>query len=415
MKIFGIEIRKASKKEIKEVISSTYSGSGYFLQSRENAMLLSTVYRCVDVISDSVAQLPLETYKLDAEGFKRPYVDHPIYTLMDEEPNEDMTRFTFFKTMVASVLLKGNAYAYIERDGKGNAIQLIYLPVNLVGIVWITDTHGIRRKRYQVAGFKDLVQPKDMIHILNFSYDGIIGVSTLTHARQTLGIATDSESHASGFFKNGASMAGVLTIEGTRLNKEQKEQNYNEWSARTNPTTGNPNGIVILEGNMKYQPITINPKDSQLLESRQFNVVDVCRFFSVSPVKAFDLSKSSYATVEATQLGFLTDTVAPMLTKIELELQRKVPLPSEKGRMKIEFNTKGFLRADKAAQAAYLNTMFNIGAMTPNEIRRENNMSKVEYGDNAFVQVNIQTLESAVENPKMSDNSVVTNKNQDGK
>lgn len=415
MKIFGIEIRKASKKEIKEVISSTYSGPGYFLQSRENAMLLSTVYRCVDVISDSVAQLPLETYKLDTEGFKRPYVDHPIYTLMDEEPNEDMTRFTFFKTMVASVLLKGNAYAYIERDGKGNAIQLIYLPVNLVGIVWITDTHGIRRKRYQVAGFKDLVQPKDMIHILNFSYDGIIGVSTLTHARQTLGIATDSESHASGFFKNGASMAGVLTIEGTRLNKEQKEQNYNEWSARTNPTTGNPNGIVILEGNMKYQPITINPKDSQLLESRQFNVVDVCRFFSVSPVKAFDLSKSSYATVEATQLGFLTDTVAPMLTKIELELQRKVPLPSEKGRMKIEFNTKGFLRADKAAQAAYLNTMFNIGAMTPNEIRRENNMSKVEYGDNAFVQVNIQTLESAVENPKMSDNSVVTNKNQDGK
>lgn len=414
MKIFGLDIRKASKKEIQEV-TSTSSGSGVFLQSRNNAMLLSTVYRCVDVISDSVAQLPLETYKLDADGFKSPFVDHPVYSLMNNEPNENMTRFTFFKTMVASVLLRGNAYAYIERDSRGNAIQLVYVPNDMVGIVWITDNEGIRRKRYQVSGFKSLVQPKDMIHILNFSYDGIIGVSTLTHARQTLGIATDSESHAANFFKGGANTAGILTIEGTRLNQNQKNQNYKEWEARTNPDTGRPNGIVILEQNMKYQPITISPKDSQLLESRQFNVVDICRFFSVSPVKAFDLTKSSYATVEATQLGFLTDTCAPMLVKIEQELQRKIFRASEQKTVKIEFNTSGFLRADKAAQASYLQTMFNVGAMTPNEIRRENNLPKVDNGDNAFVQVNVQTLERAMTNPLLSDNSMVNNKNQDGK
>ncbi|MFV0326881.1 MAG: phage portal protein [Bacteroides xylanisolvens] len=414
MKIFGLDIRKASKKEIQEV-TSTSSGSGVFLQSRNNAMLLSTVYRCVDVISDSVAQLPLETYKLDADGFKSPFVDHPVYSLMNNEPNENMTRFTFFKTMVASVLLRGNAYAYVERDSRGNAIQLVYVPNDMVGIVWITDNEGIRRKRYQVSGFKSLVQPKDMIHILNFSYDGIIGVSTLTHARQTLGIATDSESHAANFFKGGANTAGILTIEGTRLNQDQKNQNYKEWEARTNPDTGRPNGIVILEQNMKYQPITISPKDSQLLESRQFNVVDICRFFSVSPVKAFDLTKSSYATVEATQLGFLTDTCAPMLVKIEQELQRKIFRASEQRTVKIEFNTSGFLRADKAAQASYLQTMFNVGAMTPNEIRRENNLPKVDHGDNAFVQVNVQTLKTSTITPVLSDNSMVNNKNQDGK
>ncbi|MBK5721368.1 phage portal protein [Dysgonomonas sp. Marseille-P4677] len=396
MKIFGIEIRKASKKEISETTASGYTGNRLFLGSRENAMLLSTVYRCVDVISDAVAQLPLETFSIDSEGFKRPFIDHPVYSLMNDEPNEDMTRFTFFKTMVASILLKGNAYAYIERDSRGNAIQLIYLQSHQVNIVWILDSLGIKRKRYQVVGFKDMVEPKDMIHFLNFSYDGIIGVSTLEHARQTLGISTDSETHAAKFFKGGANMAGVLTIEGTRLNQDQKNQNYKEWSARTDPATGNPNGIVILEGNMRYQPITINPKDSQLLESRQFNVVDVCRFFSVSPVKAFDLSNSSYATVEATQLGFLTDTAAPILTKIELELNRKLFKKSEKGKVKSEFNTTGFLRADKAAQGTYLNQMFQIGAMTPNEIRRENNLPKVEFGDNAFVQVNIQPLEKAV-------------------
>ena len=146
--------------------------------------------------------------------------------------------------------------------------------------------------------------------MLNFSYDGIIGVSTLTHALQSLNISSDSEAHASGFFKSGANTAGVLTIEGVRLDKKQKEQNYQEWENRTNPVTGRPNGIVILEGNMRYQPITVSPKDSQLLESRQFNVVDICRFFSVSPVKAFDLSKSSYSTVEATQLAYLTDTAS---------------------------------------------------------------------------------------------------------
>lgn len=398
MKILGYEIRKASKREIREVVASGYTGNSLFLGSRENAMLLSTVYRCVDVISDSVAQLPLETFSIDSEGFKRPFINHPIYSLMNDEPNEDMTRFTFFKTMVASILLRGNAYAYIERDFRGNTVQLIYLQDHQVSIEWILDTDGVKRKRYRIVGFKELVEPKDMIHFLNFSYDGIIGVSTLTHARQSLGIATDSEAHAAKFFKGGANMAGIMTIEGTRVNTDQKQQNYEEWSKRTDPITGNSNGIVILEGNMKYQPISINPKDSQLLESRQFNVVDICRFFSVSPVKAFDLREANYSTVEATQLGFLTDTVAPMLVKIELELQRKLFKNSERGKVKIEFNTTGFLRADKAAQGTYLNQMFQIGAMTPNEIRRENNLPKVEYGDNAFVQVNIQTLERASKN-----------------
>lgn len=396
MKIFGIEIRKALKREISEVTASGYTGNSLFLGSRENAMLLSTVYRCVDVISDAVAQLPLETFSIDSDGFKRPYIDHPVYSLLNEEPNEDMTRFTFFKTMVASVILRGNAYAYIERDSRGNAVQLIYLQTHQVNIVWILDNSGIKRKRYQVIGFKELVEPKDMLHFLNFSYDGIVGVSTLTHARQTLGIATDSEAHAAGFFKGGGNAAGILTIDGARMNTEQKKQNYEEWKTRTDPTTGSPNGIVILEGNMKYQTLTINPKDAQLLESRQFNVVDICRFFSVSPVKAFDLREANYSTVEATQLAFLTDTAAPILTKIELELNRKLFKKSEKGRVKSEFNTSGFLRADKSAQGTYLNQMFQIGAMTPNEIRRENNLPKVEYGDNAFVQVNIQPLEKAI-------------------
>ena len=243
--ILNIEIRKASKQEVSN-IAAWSSGGRSLLLSRDKPMLLSTVYRCVDLISDSVAVLPLKTYQLDEEGFKKECKWHPAYHVLNTEPNEDMTRYVFFKTLMASVLLTGNGYAYIERDGTD--LQLIYVPSSQVGIEWIVDAKGIRRKRYRITGFKDLVQPKDMIHVLNFSYDGIIGVSTLTHARQTLGIASDSEAHAAGFFKGGGNVAGILAFEG-RLDKKQKDQIYETWENRTSSVGGKPNGIAVLEGN----------------------------------------------------------------------------------------------------------------------------------------------------------------------
>ena len=417
MKIFGYELRKASKQEISNV-SAWASGGAVFLQSRSMPMLLSTVYRCVDLISDSVAVLPLETFRLDENGFKTRYTAHPAYDLLNLEPNENMTRYVFFKTLMASVLLTGNGYAYIERDSRLGLLQLIYIPSSQVSIEWIVDGQGIRRKRYRVAGWKELVAPIDMVHVLNFSYDGIIGVSTLTHARQSLNIATCSEEHAAGFFKGGGSLSGILKqVTGARLDKAQKEQIYKVWEDRINPITGKPNGIMILEANYDYQPISVSPKDSQLLESRLFNVQDICRFFSVSPVKAFDLSKSSYSTVEATQLEYLTDTALAVITKIELEINRKVFLPSERRQVKAEFNTAAILRTDKAAQAAYYKELSYVAGITPNETRRELGYSRVEYGDEPFIQVNMQTLKRAVTNPvttstknneKVSDNSMVS-------
>lgn len=392
----GIFSRKKKKEERSALSATSFYPS--WLESTSTPMLLSTVYRCVDLISDSIAVLPLETYKIDPEGFKVPVRDEDLYEILNLEPNEDMTRYVFFKTMMASVLLKGNAYAFIERDKQNKVQQLIYIPADKVQVGQAT-INGIKRKRYQVLDFDypipEVIHPRDMIHVMNFSYDGVIGVSTLTHAANTMTVANNSESHAAGFFRSGGNIGGILKVEGVRMTKEQKEQNYREWESRTNPITGKPNGIVILEGNQTYQPIAVNPKDSQLLESRQFNVIEICRFFSVSPVKVFDLSKSSYSTIEATQLEFLNDTLLPVITKFELEINRKVFLRNERRNMKAEFNTSALLRADKASQSAYWNTMFQIGAASPNEIRREINLGKVDGGDKTFVQVNVQTLEQA--------------------
>ena len=363
--------------------------------SANRAMLLSAVYRCVEVISDSIAQLPLEPYKLDSNGYRIKFTSHPTYRLLSKEPNQLMTKFTFIKTLVVSMLLKGNGYAYIERDKKGDAVALHYIPAELVTVIppqTVKDNVA-----YTVSGISNTIEACNMIHLLNFSYDGITGISTLAHARRTLGLAIDAEGHAEGFFKGGANLAGILKVQSS-LTTDQKQALKTSWHSAFNASTGMPNGVAVLEGNMDYQPITVSPADSQLLETRAFNVVDICRFFGVSPVKAFDLSKSSYSTIEATELAFLTDTLSPLLEKIEEEFERKLYKPSEKDTIDVRFNTAVLLRADKQSLANYYSTLFNIGVITPNEIRKELDLPALDNGNSAFVQVNIQSLEKAVNN-----------------
>ena len=156
---------------------------------------------------------------------------------------------------------------------------------------------------------------------------------------------------------------------------------------------------------MDFKPITVNPTDAQLLETREFNVIDICRFFGVSPVKAFDLSKSSYSTVVATKLSFLTDTLSPLLEKIELEFERKLYKPSEKESIDVRFDTSRLLRADKQSLANYYSTLFNIGVVSPNEIRKEIDLPYIDGADNHFIQVNMMEVKKAAQNTP-SNNSI---------
>lgn len=397
---------KKKKQQVEERSSSfdylLYNGTGAYSTNR--ALLLSCVYRCVEVISDSVAQLPLEPYKIDSSGYKLKFTNHPTYRLLNAEPNSRMTRFTFIKTLIVSTLLKGNGYAFIERDNLGNATALHYIPSDLVTIIppkTLKDNVA-----YSVTGLSNIIEACNMIHILNFSYDGITGISTLAHAKNTLGLSADSEAHASGFFKGGANLAGILKVQ-SNLTSKQKSDLKNSWQTAFSPSAGQPNGVAVLEGNMEFQPITVNPTDAQLLETRQFNVIDICRFFGVSPVKAFDLSKSSYSTVEATNLSFLTDTLSPLLEKLELEFERKLYKPSEKESIDVRFDTSRLLRADKQSLASYYNTLFNIGVVSLNEIRKELDLAAVEGGDNHFIQVNMMEVNKAAQNVP-SNNAIIS-------
>lgn len=371
--------------------------------ANNKAMLLSAVYRCTEVISDSVAQLPLEPYRIDSDGCKIKFTSHPTYNLLNREPNKNMSKFTFLKTMVVSMLLTGNAYALIDRDEKGNAKALYYIPTELVTILKpqnITDTIS-----YSITGMKNVVEDCNMIHILNFTSDGYEGVSTLTYARKTLGLAMDAEANAEGFFKGGANVAGILKSNAP-LTTKQKESLKSSWNSAFNGNTGTPNGVAVLDADLDFQSVTVNPSDAQLLETRQFNVIDICRFFGVSPVKAFDLTKSSYNTIEQMQLAFLTDTLQPLLEKFEGEFQRKLYKPSEKDNVVVRFSTAPLLRADKQSQANYYNTLFQMGVMTINEIRQELDLPHLENGNTSFVQVNVQTLKTATSDKPDNTNTI---------
>lgn len=384
--------QKVEERDLASTFGDYLMYNSFPAYTNSKALLISTVYRCVEVISDSVAQLPLEPYKIDSNGYKLKFTNHSTYRLLNAEPNSRMTRFTFIKTLIVSTLLKGNGYAFIERDNLGNATALHYIPSDLVTIIppkTLKDNVA-----YSVTGLSNIIEACNMIHILNFSYDGITGISTLAHAKNTLGLSADSEAHASGFFKGGANLAGILKVQ-SNLTSKQKSDLKNSWQTAFSPSTGQPNGVAVLEGNMEFQPITVNPTDAQLLETRQFNVIDICRFFGVSPVKAFDLSKSSYSTVEATNLSFLTDTLSPLLEKLELEFERKLYKPSEKESIDVRFDTSRLLRADKQSLASYYNTLFNIGVVSLNEIRKELDLAAVEGGDNHFIQVNMTTVQNA--------------------
>ena len=379
------------KKEERSYSPLSFSYNSSTSYKGGKAMLLSALYRCVDVISDSVASLPLEPYMMDEQGYKRKLYNHPCYNILNREPNNKMSRFTFMKTLIVSTLLKGDGYAYIERDNNGNVKALHYIDSGKVTINEETDG----TISYSISGMKNRISDKDIIHIINFTYDGIHGISTLTHARNTLGLSSDAENHASGFFKSGANVGGILKVNST-LNDKQKEGLKQSWNNAFGSNASTPNGVAVLEANMDFQPITVNPSDAQLLETRKFNIKDICRFFGVPPTKVFDFSDASYNTLEATQLQFLTDCLAPLLEKIESEFERKLFKPNEKFKIDVRFDTSAMLRTDKQAEADYINKLFYMGAISVNEIRKKLDLSPIENGDTHLVQSNLMTLNNAI-------------------
>ena len=366
-------------------ISLLYQGKSVKM-SPEKAMQLSAVYRAVDLISSAVAMLPISLF---ADG-KR--LNNELSYLLNYEPNNINTRYVLMKLLMVDVLQKGNAFLWIRRSGS-TFEELRYVKPDFVTILYNEETN---RKRYKVKGYDRELDDSDMIHLMNYTVDGIKGISVLSAARNSLAIASASESTAQNFFEKGGAVTGLLTSKAI-LTNEQKKDIRTQWKEIMACDEG---GIAILGADMTFTPITVSASDAQLLETRHFNVEEIARFYGISPTLLGDLTKSSYATFEATSLDFLTNCLQPRLVNIEQELNRKLLLKRQKqlDRMHFAFETEDLLRCTKTEMAQYYRDMINNGVMSVNEVRRKLDFEPVNDGDEHYIQLNMATLTTVAQN-----------------
>ena len=404
----AVEPEQRSVVEEQSVFGLALNYNGFSTYKTSQALALSAVYRCVEVITNGVASLPVKLYKVDEKGYKHSLNNELSYVL-SKRPNKKMNAFTFYKLLVKDVLMAGNAYALILRDGK-KVVGLQYVPAGLVSPIDMID-----HIEYMVTGIKGNVRQDDIIHIMNYSENGVYGISVLTHARRVLGIADSGDKAAQNFYQSGGCSSGFLKFEGPSSGK-QREEILSAWNQATGGPNNGPNGIPVLPSNVSYTQLSVDPSDAQLLESREFSVVEICRFFGVSPNMCFDLSHASYNNSEMAELAFLNDTLRPLLTKIEMELEIKLFNPEDN--LDIKFDVSELLRTDKKSQAEYFTKLFNMGTMSPNDIRKELDMEPVEGGDIHVAQVNLTSIKNletinATADNRLKEDELNTENNQE--
>jgi HK97 family phage portal protein len=254
------------------------------------------------------------------------------------------------------------------------------------------------------------IQGEDMIHIKNFTYDGLLGVSTLTHATNITSLAASADGQAKGYYTSGANMNGVLTVPG-KIDQSKADALKLAWQNAVgySSATGTGGGVVVMEGGSDFKAIQINPRDAQMLETRGFNVIDVCRFFGVHPSKAFDTSANSYNSAESYQLGYLTDTITPLKKKIENEFNRKLYRPSQRNKIKVVMDMKSLRSADLDSLKDFYSGLLQCGVYSPDDICRELNhpIDPSGKGSKRYVQVNLVELGKEPEPDQNKNTNVV--------
>lgn len=390
-----------SKKQVEEKrdftdwvnpIYGTLNFNTFAAYTQSKSLKLSTVYRCVNLISDSIASLPFNPYKYK-ENWKYINYDGTLYNILNVQPNPYQSKFTFMKMVVLSMLLKGNSYIYIERVKTGEITSLSLLNADNIELRLIDNDI----KYYDLITQK-VYDKSQIIHILNYSNDGLLGVSTLTYAATSLEIAYNTDQHSSNFFKSGANLAGILRpLPGVNISETKAKNAKTNFITALNSELGGVSGsIVVLDSGLEYQPITISPKDSQLIESKQFNVIDICRFFNVPPSLAFS-ETGKFSTAEQQGLDYLNNCLLPLIEKFENEFFRKLYLPSEWNTSDLKFDVENLVRLDAVTKADMLVKLHSVGGYTTNEVREKLNAPfPVTGGNRAFIQTNLQAVDNLI-------------------
>ena len=348
--------------------------------NEQTALQTTAVYACVRILAETIASLPLHTYQYTASG-KEKAIDHPIYYLLHSEPNPEMTSFVFRETLMGHLLLWGNAYAQIIRDGRGRVIGLYpLLPSKM--IVNRTE-QGILYYQYEKDGQQYFLGNHEVLHIPGLGFDGLIGYSPIAMAKNAIGMAIATEEYGAKLFANGATPGGVLEHPGV---VKDPARIRDSWNA-VYQGSGNARRIAVLEEGMAFKSIGIPPEQAQFLETRKFQIEEICRIFRVPPHLVASLDRATFSNIEQQSISFVVHTIRPWLVRIEQSINKALLSDSEKGQYFVSFVVEGLLRGEYSARMQGYAIGIQNGFMSPNCVRELENMNQipVEQGGSTFM------------------------------
>ena len=358
--------------------------------NERTAMQTTAVYACVRILAEAVASLPLHVYEYQDDGGKKLVHDHPLYYLLHDEPNPEMTSFVFRETLMSHLLIWGNAYAQIIRDGAGRVLGLYpLLPDKMEvqrddkgNIYYVYSRNSDENPMFKEYGNIKL-KAEDVLHIPGLGFDGLIGYSPIAMAKNAVGMTLACEEYGASFFANGANPGGVLEHPGVLKDPSKVRESWNSVYRGVS----NAHKIAVLEEGMKYQQIGIPPEEAQFLETRKFQINEIARLYRIPPHMVGDLDKSSFSNIEQQSLEFVKYTLDPWVIRWEQSLQKSLLLPGEKGKYFIKLNVDGLLRGDYQSRMNGYAVGRQNGWFSANDIREMENMNPIpdEEGGNLYL------------------------------
>lgn len=360
--------------------------------NERTAMQTTAVYACVRILAEAIAGLPLHLYQYKSDGGKEKAISHPIYYLLHTETNPEMTSFVFRETLMSHLLLWGNAYAQIIRDGAGRVVSLY--PLLPSRMMVDRNMSGQLFYEYRTDTGSVILRPEDVLHIPGLGFDGLIGYSPVAMAKNAVGMAIACEEYGASFFANGANPGGVLEHPGVVKDPAKVRESWNT----VYKGSANAHRIAVLEEGMKFQAIGIPPEQAQFLETRKFQINEIARIFRVPPHMVGDLEKSSFSNIEQQSLEFVKYTLDPWVVRWEQAIQKSLLLSSEKLTYFAKFNVDGLLRGDYQSRMNGYAVGRQNGWLSTNDIRELEDLNRIpeeEGGDLYLINGNMTKLKDA--------------------
>jgi HK97 family phage portal protein len=361
--------------------------------NEQRAMAHATVISCVKILAETLAMMPLPLYRrLSPRGRERAE-DHPLYTLLHDAPNPEITSFAFRETLQAHLGIRGNAYAEIERKKSGRILAFWPLTPSRV-----TPFRQDGEKRYRVElpnGSPTTLESDEVLHIPGFGYDGLQGLSPIGLARHSIGLSIAAEEYGSRWFGSGSRPGGVLTRPvGAPKLTDAARNSLGESFERKHGGLSNAHRVAILEEGMTWEAIGVNPAESQFLETRKYQRAEICGWYRVPPHLIADLDRSTNNNIEQQSLEFIVYTMQPWISRWEQTMNVSLLSEDERRSLYTQFNLRLLLRGDAAARAKFYSQMMQIGVYSPNDIRELEDENPTPDGNRYFVQGALVPLDS---------------------